>query len=175
MSLITLPLQVFLFAMQQILQSKTPLMHEVIPIFDTVTQVLDEHIADAKATLPPAIHVAAARGCAMLDKYYGLTDSSIIYRIAMSKSPYVYVIMALTYLSYFAVLHPGYKMSYFHKVGWPCKWISTAEDALCEEWVLNYKPDILTTNTKTTVSNVFANKRTDYISCIGIFITEQVL
>jgi hypothetical protein len=28
----------------------------------------------------------------------------------MSKSPYVYMIMALTYLSYFAVLHPGYKM-----------------------------------------------------------------
>jgi hypothetical protein len=79
MSLITLPLQVFLFAMQQILQSKTPLVHEVIPIFDALTQVLDEHIANTKATLPPAIRVAAAQGRAMLDKYYGLTDSSIIY------------------------------------------------------------------------------------------------
>jgi hypothetical protein len=60
-------------------------------------------------------------------------------------------------------------MSYFHKAGWPRKWISTAEDALCKEWVLNYKPDIPTTNTKTTVSNMFANKRTDYISCTGVF------
>jgi hypothetical protein len=35
------------------------------------------------ATLPPAVRMAATRGRAMLNKYYGLTDDSMVYRIAM--------------------------------------------------------------------------------------------
>ena len=74
-------LQVFLIATHQISQSKTPLVHEVIPIFDIITRALDEHVEDL--TLPPAVHMAAVRGRVMLNKYYGLTDDSIIYRIGM--------------------------------------------------------------------------------------------
>jgi hypothetical protein len=63
------------------LQRKTPLVHEVIPIFDIIAQALDDH-ADG-ATLPPAVRMAAACGRAMLNKYYGLMNDSIVYWIAM--------------------------------------------------------------------------------------------
>ena len=46
--------------MKQISQSKTPLVHEVIPIFNIIARALDDHADDA--TLPPAVHMAAARG-----------------------------------------------------------------------------------------------------------------
>ena len=62
---------------EQISQSKTPLVHKVIPIFDNITQTLDAHINDA--TFPPAIHIAAAHGHTMLNKYYGLSNDSIVY------------------------------------------------------------------------------------------------
>jgi hypothetical protein len=76
--------KVFLIATKQISQSKNPLVHEVIPIFDIISRALDDHIGDV--TLPPAVRVAAVRGRTMLNKYYGLTDDSIVYRIAMRKS-----------------------------------------------------------------------------------------
>ena len=63
------------------MQSKNPLVHEVIPIFDIISCAIDKNVADP--TLPPAVHVAAAQGRKMLDKYYGLTDDTIVYRIAM--------------------------------------------------------------------------------------------
>ena len=69
---------------KQVSQSKNPLVHEVIPIFDIVSRALDEHVSDI--TLPPSVRIAASRGCAMLNKYYGLTDDSIVYQIAMCKS-----------------------------------------------------------------------------------------
>lgn len=78
--------QIFLIATKQMSQSKTPLVHEVIPIFDIINRALDEYVGDA--TLPAAVRMAAARGRTMLNKYYGLTDDSVIYRIAMCKSSY---------------------------------------------------------------------------------------
>jgi hypothetical protein len=62
-------------------QSRTPPVHNVIPLFDIITHALDDNISDT--TLPSAIRMAAWRGRAMLNKYYGLTDDSIIYQIAM--------------------------------------------------------------------------------------------
>jgi len=67
-------------------QSKTPLVHEVILIFDIINQALDEHVDDV--TLPAAICMAAACGCTMLNKYHGLPDDSVIYWIVMCKSSY---------------------------------------------------------------------------------------
>lgn len=34
----------------------------------------------------PAVRIAAARGLAVMNKYYSLTDESAIFRVAMSKS-----------------------------------------------------------------------------------------
>ena len=64
-------------------QSKTPLLHHVIPLFDIITRALDDHYNDL--TLPPTVRMAALRGRTMLDKYYGLTDDSVVYRVAMRK------------------------------------------------------------------------------------------
>jgi hypothetical protein len=78
--------QVFLIATKQMSQSKTPLIYEVIPLFDIITRALNEYKDDL--TLPPVIRIAAARGRTMLNKYYGLTDDSIIYRITMCTSSF---------------------------------------------------------------------------------------
>jgi hypothetical protein len=58
-----------------------PLLHLVIPIFDILTHVLDDFIDDQEKY--PAVRAAARRGRAMLNKYYGLLDESIMYCIAM--------------------------------------------------------------------------------------------
>ena len=72
----------FLNATKKICQNKVPLVHQVIPIIDIVSEALDEFIDGA--TLPPAIHSAAVRGSLMLNKYYSKTDESVIFCIAMS-------------------------------------------------------------------------------------------
>jgi hypothetical protein len=64
-------------------QSRTPLLHQVIPLFDGITRALDDHASDVKNV--PAVRMAAVRGRVMLNKYYGLTDDSVMYRIAMCK------------------------------------------------------------------------------------------
>jgi hypothetical protein len=53
----------------------------VIPLFDIITRKLDGFVDDER--LRPCVRHAAARGRAMLNKYYGLSDESIMYRIAM--------------------------------------------------------------------------------------------
>jgi hypothetical protein len=59
------------------LQSQTLIIYNVIPPFDIITCALDDHISND--TLPSAIRMATWQGHAMLNKYYGLTDASIIY------------------------------------------------------------------------------------------------
>ena len=76
--------QPFAFATRQISTSNRALVHEVIPYMDALTEHLDKFSQDE--TLTPAVRMAAKRGRLLLDKYYGLTDETIIYRIAMSES-----------------------------------------------------------------------------------------
>jgi len=59
----------------------TPLLHDVIPLFDIIMHKLDTFVDDE--TLHPAVRIAAARGRTMMNKYYGLSDDSIMYRITM--------------------------------------------------------------------------------------------
>jgi len=63
-------------------QISSPLLHHVIPLFDIITQKLDSFV-DEK--LHPCVCIATTRGHAMLNKYYGLSDDSIMYRVAMHK------------------------------------------------------------------------------------------
>ena len=77
-------LDVFLEATKKISQSNCPLLHDIIPIFDILTHVLDDHIDDD--TKLPAVRAAARRGHVMLNKYYGVTDDSIMYCLAMRES-----------------------------------------------------------------------------------------
>jgi hypothetical protein len=76
--------KIFLFATNEISKSKIPLIHQVIPIFDIITTALEDTINND--ALPPVVRHAALRGYYMVNKYYTLTDDSIVYRIAMSMS-----------------------------------------------------------------------------------------
>jgi hypothetical protein len=49
---------------------------------DSLFDALDDFASDEN--LFPVVRMAAARGRAVLQKYYGKTDDSIIYRVAMS-------------------------------------------------------------------------------------------
>ncbi|KAF8550527.1 hypothetical protein OG21DRAFT_397915 [Imleria badia] len=55
-----------------------------------------------------------------LNRYYELTDSSDVYRIAM-------------------VLHPRHKLQYFRQANWEQDWINTAEELVREEYNRTYK------------------------------------
>ncbi|KAF8576549.1 hypothetical protein K439DRAFT_1366877 [Ramaria rubella] len=92
--------------------SKIPHIYEVIPIIDVLTAVLDKYASNQ--TLFPAVHSAAAKGHKILNKYYSLTDESIVYRIAM----------ILIFLSQ-SSNHPHYKTLYFQQQKWPDSWVDT--------------------------------------------------
>jgi hypothetical protein len=123
--------QIFLHATKKISQSKIPLIHEVIPIIDVITHVLDDFIADS--TKFPIIHAATRRGLAMINKYYGLTDNSVIYRVAMCLSFYYATIILLSKQVARSVLHPCYKATYFARAKWPQEWVKMAEDILRDQ------------------------------------------
>ncbi|KAL1945891.1 hypothetical protein VTO73DRAFT_1893 [Trametes versicolor] len=109
----------FVYLTNEISHSSRGLVHEVIPFMDLLTEHVDEFIADE--TLHPAVRGAAKRGRAILDKYYTLTDTTIVYRIAM-------------------MLHPRYKTQYFKDQSWPEDWITEARAIIEKEWTSNYKP-----------------------------------
>ena len=121
-------------------QSSTPLLHQVIPLFDGLTRALDDHASDP--TNCPAVRPhgnLSIHGQMMLNKYYGLLDDSVMYRIAMCMSLLIGRLPKID-ISFNLVLHPRYKSSYFLKAGWPREWVQTAEDLLRAEWERNYKP-----------------------------------
>ena len=75
--------QPFLYATKIMSKGDYALVHNVIPSMDILTEHLDAFKDDAN--LKPIIRVAAARGLAIMNKYYSRTDESEIYRISMSK------------------------------------------------------------------------------------------
>ena len=75
--------QPFLLTTLRISKSLIPLIHEVIPLMDALTHTLDDKIKDRSAHI--TIRAAAARGRALIDKYYSKTDESIMYRLGMSE------------------------------------------------------------------------------------------
>jgi hypothetical protein len=133
----------FLVATKKISKSKTPLLHEVIPVFDVLTRALDDYVDDA--TKFPIVRAAARRGRSMMNKYYSLTDDSIVYRIAMCTcSNYFFFSLCLIDIDILSlVLHPRYKTVYFKQARWPQEWISTAEELLREQWTKNYQPAVV--------------------------------
>ena len=75
--------QPFLYATKIMSKGDYALVHNVIPSMDILTEHLDAFKDDTN--LKPIIRVAAARGMAIMNKYYSRTDESEIYRISMSK------------------------------------------------------------------------------------------
>jgi len=144
-------------------QSSVALVHQVIPLFDGIMRALDDHAKDPKNK--PAVCMAAVRGRIMLDKYYGLTDDSVVYRIAMRRL--FRLSLSCRRLTQWLVLHPRYKSSYFQKAGWPRDWIRTAEDLLRKEYDKNYKLEAseMPKNTSTAVRATFIQANNFLIFC----------
>ena len=74
----------FLEATERVSQSNVPLLHEVIPLIDILTSCLTKAISDENNIVQP-VRAAASRGYKLINKYYSLTDESIMYRLAMGK------------------------------------------------------------------------------------------
>jgi hypothetical protein len=91
----------------------------VIPAMDRITSQLNYETG--KAYHPS------------MDRYYSLTDSSHVYRIAM-------------------VLHPGMKLEYFHNQKWEEEWIEQAETLVREEYAAKYEKVIEDTAPKTDLT-----------------------
>ncbi|KAJ7061354.1 hypothetical protein C8F01DRAFT_161349, partial [Mycena amicta] len=118
--------------------NRFPRLHVIIPLIDILNQHLEDaakrkttdyyvHPQTAKSSSTPSstpqapiVSLAALKGLAVLDKYYGKTDELIMYRAAM-------------------VMHPSYRTSYFDKMDWPDSWKKTAIDLVRNEWVTHYK------------------------------------
>lgn len=59
------------------------MVHQIIPLIDSITAVFDRFIDNQDAH--PAVRHAAFRGLLVLNKYYQKTDDAVVYRIAMRK------------------------------------------------------------------------------------------
>ena len=68
----------------------------------------------------PSLAAAMKLARKKMDRYYSLTDSSAVYRIAM-------------------VLHLGMKLEYFRNHEWESEWIERAESLVREEYSANYE------------------------------------
>ncbi|KAJ3745951.1 hypothetical protein EV360DRAFT_7944, partial [Lentinula raphanica] len=98
--------------------SGRPLVADVIPVIDLINQCLENLVNDF--TKPSIVRASAAKGRAVLNKYYSKTDDSKMYRMCMN--PY-----------------PKYKTHYFDKAQWESMWKDTAINILREEWDSRYK------------------------------------
>jgi len=92
----------------------------------------------AKPELSPALRAALSMAQKTLDRYYGHTDVSEIYHIAMSWSRMNLdgCVFADTVS---LVLHPSCKLDYFHEAEWPQEWIDTARNIIREEYNRAYR------------------------------------
>ncbi|KAF8574541.1 hypothetical protein K439DRAFT_1372140, partial [Ramaria rubella] len=124
----------FLQATKRMSTSKIPQIFKVIPVIDLLTATLDQYASDKKFF--PAVHSVAAKGHEILNKYYSLTNDSIVYQIAM-------------------ILHPHYKTLYFQQQKWPDLWIDTTVKLLCEQWEKHYKPARTESLTTSEVNTLF--------------------
>ena len=96
----------------------------VIPAMDRLTEGLDPQ---TKKCYHPGIVAALNLARRKMNRYYSLTDDSVVYRIAM-------------------VLHPGMKLEYFRQHTWEADWIKQAETLLRDEYNLRYKNEAAATS-----------------------------
>ena len=115
----------------------TPNLATVIPAMDFINDRLSTQIKDC--SLSPAIKASLSLGKQTLNKYYLLTDSSEVYRIAMSM--WFHLCYNTLLILPYTVLHPHHKLSYFKKAGWEQGWIDTAKDLVRDEFNKSYNED----------------------------------
>jgi len=100
--------------MKHISSHSTPLLHHMIPLFDIITRKLNGFVDNERLHL--CVRHATARSHAMLNKYYGLSDESRMYRIAMCMLiPFIPFCHDINY--YFCSSSSKIQVSIFHQ-GW---------------------------------------------------------
>ena len=117
----------------------SPNLATVIPAMDHIDTTFTNIIQPTSAA-HPAIRYALRLAKKTLNKYYSLTDEAEVYRIAMSKSPSLWLTICPMFSNYnlIAVLHPQHKLEYFHEAGWESDWVDTAESLVRDEFELSY-------------------------------------
>jgi hypothetical protein len=109
---------------------------------DYINDCLTTH--SKNRALSPAIKASLGLGKKTLNRYYSLTDSSEVYRIAMGASW-----LFLSDVSHLdIVLHPHHKLKYFEKANWEQDWIDTARELVRDEFERSYKQDSGSENEK---------------------------
>jgi hypothetical protein len=93
----------------------------------------------------PSLAAAMRLARKKMDRYYSLTDSSNVYRIAM-------------------VLHPGMKLEYFRNQKWEGEWIEQAEALVREEYIAKYEK---VTDKSNTMPMNDLNKNDDGFTSFG--------
>jgi len=70
------------------LQLVTVLVHQVIPIIDHLTTELASAVADKDVHM--SIHHGVQNATCVVNKYYTLSDDSMMYRVAMSERCFIF-------------------------------------------------------------------------------------
>jgi hypothetical protein len=124
----------------QFFSRATPNLATVIPAMDYINDRLSAQANDH--LLSPAIRASLGLGKKTLNRYYSLTDSSEVYRIAMG----AYSGLRFSYMDsnnfLGTVLHPRHKLSYFKSAKWEQEWIDTAEELVHDEFERSYKQEV---------------------------------
>ncbi|KNF01138.1 hypothetical protein PSTG_05766 [Puccinia striiformis f. sp. tritici PST-78] len=107
-------------------------LSNVVVFIDQVTDQLSTAISNQK--YPPALRNACQIGLKITNKYYSLTDSSPLYRIAI-------------------LLHPSFRDEYFKMAHWEPNWIAEAIRLARDMWVSHYKPRSSTTPSATPTTS----------------------
>jgi hypothetical protein len=113
-----------------------PNLTMVIPAMDHIDTTFTNCIIN-KARLQPAIRTALGLAKKTLNRYYSLTDSSNVYRIAMGM--FFFHSFKLTNILGATVLHPRHKLQYFKQAGWQAEWITTAEALVRNQYTTSYR------------------------------------
>ncbi|KNF04894.1 hypothetical protein PSTG_01951 [Puccinia striiformis f. sp. tritici PST-78] len=103
----------------QILIYGSACLSEIVIFINQITKHLSTAISGTK--YPPALCNACRVGLELTNKYYSLTDTSPLYRIAI-------------------VLHPSFCDEYFKLANWEPEWISEAIHLTRDMWISTYKP-----------------------------------
>ncbi|KIJ31507.1 hypothetical protein M422DRAFT_140563, partial [Sphaerobolus stellatus SS14] len=129
-----------------------PLVHTVIAYINTLTEALDEYRLGKDM---PAVHIAAAHGRCIINKYYARTDETIIIRIAI-------------------ILFPPYKSAFFHQAEWEDEWIDEAINLVRQEWK-NYKPQDFGSEHRENSKKSYFDKIDSFASKSSVDELEQYL
>ncbi|THV05846.1 hypothetical protein K435DRAFT_646377 [Dendrothele bispora CBS 962.96] len=115
-----------LYDATNIFSTQQPTIAEVISIMDKIDSFLATRIIETptdnctqRVEVSEALKTSLILAKRTLNKYYTLTDSSSVYRIAM-------------------VLHPSKKLEYFREQNWAASWVDEAHKITRDKYIENY-------------------------------------